>query len=70
MEVRPCPRPPSRRPADPRDGQGWGLGEIPLRGRVAQPAELAPSYIFLMSNGDSNTMTGCTIMNCGGQYYY
>lgn len=33
--------------------EGWGVGDIPLWGRVAQPAELGSSYIFLAS-ADSN----------------
>ncbi|KAK9894222.1 NAD(P)-binding protein [Cystobasidium minutum MCA 4210] len=47
--------------------EGWGIGDIPLHGRVAQPAELGPSYIFLAS-ADSNAMTGNTIHINSGQW--
>ncbi|KAI6104392.1 hypothetical protein F5141DRAFT_1007240 [Pisolithus sp. B1] len=36
--------------------EGFGLG-TPLHGRAAQPAEIAPSFVFLGSS-DSNCMTG------------
>jgi NAD(P)-dependent dehydrogenase (short-subunit alcohol dehydrogenase family) len=40
----------------PEDMEGWGAS-TPLHGRAAQPAELAPAYVFLASS-DSNMMTG------------
>jgi len=52
----------------PEQMEGWGLGSIPLHGRVAQPAEMAAAYIFLASS-DSNFMTGATLHINGGQYY-
>ncbi|KAG6330273.1 hypothetical protein ID866_8816 [Astraeus odoratus] len=36
--------------------EGFGLG-TPLHGRAAQPAEIAPAFVFLASS-DSNCMTG------------
>lgn len=44
--------------------EGFGLG-TPLHGRAAQPAEIAPSFVFLGSS-DSNCMTGqCIHVNNG-----
>lgn len=37
--------------------EGWELGKPPLRGRMAQPAELGPAYVFLASNMMSGTMS-------------
>jgi len=47
--------------------EDWGVGAIPLHGRVAQPAELGASYIFLAS-ADSNVMTGNIIHINSGQH--
>ena len=46
------------------EGQG---GETPM-GRRGQPAELAPSYVFLASNADSSYITGHVIHVNGGDY--
>jgi len=47
--------------------EGWGAG-VPLHGRAAQPAELAPTYVFLASSRDSNVITGQVIhINNGKQ---
>ncbi|KAF8903736.1 hypothetical protein CPB84DRAFT_1774054 [Gymnopilus junonius] len=46
---------------------GAGLG-TPLHGRVGQPAEVAPSFVFLASSKDSNIVTGQVIhVNSGLQ---
>ena len=52
---------------DDQQMESWGIGEIPLHGRVAQPAELGAAYIFLAS-ADSNVMTGGIIHINSGQH--
>ncbi|KAF9239275.1 hypothetical protein BU15DRAFT_88068 [Melanogaster broomeanus] len=53
---------PASRDADEMEGFGVGT---PLHGRAAQPAELAPAFVFLASP-DSNAMTGaCMHVNNG-----
>ena len=47
--------------------EGWGVGDLPLWGRVAQPAELAAAYIYLAS-ADSNIVTGSIIHANSGQH--
>ncbi|KAJ7071984.1 putative oxidoreductase [Mycena amicta] len=47
--------------------EGWGAGVIPLHKRVAQPAEMASSYIFLAS-ADSNQITGSVVHNNSGSH--
>lgn len=48
---------------------GWGVGDIPLHGRVGQPAEQGAAYIYLMC-ADSNVSPllymslGSRIANC------
>jgi len=59
------PLQPASRSQDQMDG--WGVGDIPLHGRVAQPAELGPAYIYLAS-ADSNTMTGAIMHINSGQW--
>ena len=41
---------------DTEDMEGFDVG-MPMHGRAAQPAELAPAFVFLASP-DSNVMTG------------
>ncbi|KZV99054.1 NAD(P)-binding protein [Exidia glandulosa HHB12029] len=41
----------------PEEMEGWETGKPPLRGRMAQPAELGPAYVFLASNMMSGTMS-------------
>jgi NAD(P)-dependent dehydrogenase (short-subunit alcohol dehydrogenase family) len=43
------------------------FGEQAPMGRAAQPAELAPAYVFLASN-DSSYVTGEVIGVTGGQH--
>lgn len=59
------PLQPASRSGEQMDG--WGVGDIPLHGRVAQPAELGSAYIFLAS-ADSNVMTGNIISINSGQW--
>jgi len=59
------PLQPASRSGEQMDG--WGVGDIPLHGRVAQPAELGSAYIFLAS-ADSNVMTGNTVNINSGQW--
>jgi len=56
-------------PASRSDEQmeGFGAGQVPLHKRVAQPAEMASSYIFLAS-ADSNQITGSVLHNNSGQH--
>ncbi|KAL1740577.1 hypothetical protein HDZ31DRAFT_47207 [Schizophyllum fasciatum] len=49
------------------DMEGLGLG-IPLLNRGAQPAEMAPTYVYLASARDSNFMTGAVLHINGGQH--
>lgn len=46
--------------------ENWGVGDIPLHGRVAQPAEMGQAYVFLAS---SNCSTGSTVHVNSGQWY-
>ncbi|KAJ7706845.1 hypothetical protein B0H17DRAFT_1166171 [Mycena rosella] len=54
-------------PASRSAGQmeGWGLGEVPLHGRVGQPAEIGEAYVLLAGPG-GNYMTGTVIHVNGG----
>lgn len=45
---------------------GWGVGSIPLHGRVGQPAELGESYVYLAT---SNLSTGTIVHPNSGQYF-
>ncbi|KIJ61434.1 hypothetical protein HYDPIDRAFT_96595 [Hydnomerulius pinastri MD-312] len=54
---------PASRDADEMEGFGVGM---PMHGRAAQPAELAPSFVFLASP-DSNVMTGAC-MHVNSEY--
>ncbi|KAM0790704.1 hypothetical protein ACM66B_004561 [Microbotryomycetes sp. NB124-2] len=64
-----CPGPvytplqPASRPADNMDD--WGVGEIPLWGRVGQPAELGESYVYAAT---ANLLTGQALHPNSGQY--
>ncbi|KAL1702269.1 hypothetical protein EV121DRAFT_210445 [Schizophyllum commune] len=49
------------------DMEGLGAG-IPLLNRGAQPAEMAPTYVYLASARDSNFMTGAVLHINGGQH--
>ncbi|KAK4057091.1 hypothetical protein OIO90_001991 [Microbotryomycetes sp. JL221] len=66
-----CPGPvytplqPASRPSD--NMENWGVNEIPLYGRVGQPAELGAAYIFAAA--DSNLMTGQALHLNSGQYF-
>ncbi|BGP57058.1 hypothetical protein JCM8202_006287 [Rhodotorula sphaerocarpa] len=55
-------------PASRSDEQmeGWGVGEIPLHGRVGQPAELGESYVYCAT---ANLLTGQVVHPNSGQYY-
>lgn len=55
-------------PASRSDEQmdNWGVGEIPLHGRVGQPAELGESYVYLAT---SNLTTGQVVHPNSGQYF-
>ncbi|GAA6061076.1 hypothetical protein JCM10212_006277 [Sporobolomyces blumeae] len=46
--------------------EGWGVGSVPLHGRVGQPAELGESYIYLATN---NLSTGTIVHPNSGQYF-
>ncbi|ESK82847.1 tropinone reductase 1 [Moniliophthora roreri MCA 2997] len=59
------PLQPASRSAD--NMEGWGLGQTPLHGRAAQPAELGEAYVFLAGPG-SNFMTGSVLHINGGQH--
>lgn len=50
------PLQPASRDAD--NMEGWSVGNLPLHGRPAQPAEMAGAYVFLADAGMSNIMTG------------
>ncbi|KAF7358670.1 Tropinone reductase 1 [Mycena sanguinolenta] len=45
--------------------EGWGLGTVPLHGRVGQPAEIGEAYVLLAGPG-GNYMTGTVIHVNGG----
>lgn len=59
------PLQPASRSADGMED--WGVGDIPLWGRVAQPAELGAAYIYLAS-ADSNVVTGSVLHINSGQH--
>ncbi|KAJ7182615.1 hypothetical protein C8R43DRAFT_967572, partial [Mycena crocata] len=54
-------------PASREAGQmeDWGLGAVPLHGRVGQPAEIGEAYVLLAGPG-GNYMTGTVIHVNGG----
>ncbi|GAA5986222.1 hypothetical protein JCM10908_006462 [Rhodotorula pacifica] len=58
------PLQPASRSGDQMDN--WGVGEIPLHGRVGQPAELGESYVYLAT---SNLTTGQVVHPNSGQYF-
>ncbi|GAA5955003.1 hypothetical protein JCM8115_005595 [Rhodotorula mucilaginosa] len=58
------PLQPASRSADQMDN--WGVGDIPLHGRVGQPAELGESYVYLAT---SNLTTGQIVHPNSGQYF-
>ncbi|KAK7013956.1 Tropinone reductase 1 [Favolaschia claudopus] len=45
--------------------EGWGLGSVPLHGRVGQPAEIGEAYVLLAGPG-GNYITGTVIHVNGG----
>ncbi|TRM64620.1 hypothetical protein BD626DRAFT_492466 [Schizophyllum amplum] len=49
------------------DMEALGLG-TPIINRGAQPAEMAPTYVYLASARDSNFMTGAVLHINGGQH--
>ncbi|KAJ6522858.1 hypothetical protein B0H19DRAFT_1224016 [Mycena capillaripes] len=54
-------------PASRESGEmeGWGLGSVPLHGRVGQPAEIGEVYVLLAGPG-GNYITGTVIHVNGG----
>ncbi|GAA5835649.1 hypothetical protein JCM5353_004690 [Sporobolomyces roseus] len=58
------PLQPASRSADQMEN--WGVDEIPLHGRVGQPAELGESYVYLAT---SNLSTGTIVHPNSGQYF-
>ncbi|GAA5867077.1 hypothetical protein JCM3774_004382 [Rhodotorula dairenensis] len=58
------PLQPASRSEDQMDN--WGVGELPLHGRVGQPAELGESYVYLAT---SNLTTGQVVHPNSGQYF-
>ncbi|GAA6031525.1 hypothetical protein JCM8097_006499 [Rhodosporidiobolus ruineniae] len=58
------PLQPASRSADQMEG--WGVGSVPLHGRVGQPAELAESYVYLAT---SELTTGQFVHPNSGQYF-
>ncbi|KAJ7673816.1 hypothetical protein DFH06DRAFT_1173340 [Mycena polygramma] len=50
---------------DAEQMEGWGLGAVPLHGRVGQPAEIGEVYVLLAGPG-GNYMTGTVIHVNGG----
>ncbi|KAJ6472882.1 hypothetical protein C8R47DRAFT_1221620 [Mycena vitilis] len=50
---------------DAEQMEGWGLGAVPLHGRVGQPAEIGEVYVLLGGPG-GNYMTGTVIHVNGG----
>lgn len=46
--------------------EGWGVKEIPLWGRVGQPAELGESYVYLAT---SNLSSGTIVHPNSAQYF-
>lgn len=56
-------QPASRSPEQIED---WGVGSIPLHGRVGQPAELGESYIYLAT---SNLSSGTIVHPNSAQYF-
>ncbi|KAF8179570.1 hypothetical protein K438DRAFT_2177025 [Mycena galopus ATCC 62051] len=57
------PLQPSSRDAEAMEG--WGLGAVPLHGRVGQPAEIGETYVLLAGPG-GNYITGTVIHVNGG----
>ncbi|GAA5869074.1 hypothetical protein JCM8547_008692 [Rhodosporidiobolus lusitaniae] len=58
------PLQPASRSADQMDD--WGVGSIPLFGRVGQPAELGESYVYLAT---SELSTGTIVHPNSGQHF-
>ncbi|GAA6015070.1 hypothetical protein JCM10207_008719 [Rhodosporidiobolus poonsookiae] len=58
------PLQPASREADQMEG--WGVGDIPLFGRVGQPAELGESYVYLAT---SELSTGTIVHPNSGQFF-
>ncbi|CEQ40657.1 SPOSA6832_02306 [Sporobolomyces salmonicolor] len=56
-------QPASRSPDQMED---WGVESVPLHGRVAQPAELGESYVYLAT---SNLSTGTIVHPNSGQFF-
>ncbi|KAJ7861776.1 hypothetical protein B0H13DRAFT_2354997 [Mycena leptocephala] len=50
---------------DAKGMEGWGLGSVPLHGRVGQPAEIGEAYVLLAGPG-GNYITGTVIHVNGG----
>ncbi|KAJ7830625.1 hypothetical protein B0H14DRAFT_3464625 [Mycena olivaceomarginata] len=50
---------------DAQGMEGWGLGAVPLHGRVGQPAEIGEAYVLLAGPG-GNYITGTVIHVNGG----
>lgn len=44
----------------------WGVESVPLWGRVAQPAEMISSYVYLCS---ANVNTGTIVHPNSGQHF-
>ncbi|KAK7460627.1 hypothetical protein VKT23_009346 [Stygiomarasmius scandens] len=59
------PLQPASRPAE--NMEGWTVGQVPLHGRAAQPAELGEAYVFLAGPG-GNYMTGSILHINAGQH--
>lgn len=53
---------------DAENMEDWSIGKLPLHGRPGQPAECAPSYVFLADAGSSNIMTGQVLHISHGQW--
>jgi NAD(P)-dependent dehydrogenase (short-subunit alcohol dehydrogenase family) len=58
------PLQPASRPA--AQMESWGIGSVPLHGRVGQPAELGDSYVYLATN---NVTTGSVVHPNLGQHF-
>ncbi|GAA5994941.1 hypothetical protein JCM5350_005671 [Sporobolomyces pararoseus] len=58
------PLQPASRSADQMSD--WGVGSVPLHGRVGQPAELGESYVYLAT---SNLSTGTIVHPNSGQHF-
>ncbi|WVR06278.1 hypothetical protein IAU60_003308 [Kwoniella sp. DSM 27419] len=59
------PLQPASRPAEQMEN--WNVGSLPLHGRVNQPAEMGPAYVYLACP-DSNAMTGQIMHLNNGQW--